>query len=361
MRAPYYVDAAATTPYVNIGLLWEADAIFIDNPTQYTALVRVGSGSKPVAITDADFFCAPASMLQLPVAAREFCVVLAQPSLSAPPEGMPTRCTVLLTRNEAAVAIGSVPIVGLTPPAAVVLSVGPTGQPVGLYADTVPLPVGIRSLALRGVGDRYGYITVQGNTSGLIYMSMVAPTGYSHNGNALVPSVVALVDRELDAVVTVGYTVTSVGLNGYTLVGYRDRLTPQSSQVDGRQMVDILPPSQRANPVMFTPTAPDYDVYGVAIAPAAFAVVCATPAMVAGDYRVEAELASTDLAGVSKYIELYHNPGAKRQVFAPSPLPLSVVWSRVTVTAGDNMVIATGGAGGAGSTYGGSIRAYRLS
>lgn len=113
--------------------------------------------------------------------------------------------------------------------------------------------------------------------------------------------------------------------------------------------------------VMVAPWPLTNRAFAAVAAPGVGATIVSTTIAVAGTYRVEAEIYSTNAAGVNNYVGLFHAAGAKGQVLLPTPGSLRIVWGRVTVAAGDTLTVQNGAAAGAGTLAGGEIRAYRIS
>jgi hypothetical protein len=106
------------------------------------------------------------------------------------------------------------------------------------------------------------------------------------------------------------------------------------------------------------------DAHGAVQSAAANTVIATSGALAAGDYRVEAEIASDDAAGAVKTATLRRvNAGGvvQRESRVPAPGYGGIVWSRVTLAANDRIEVQNALASAVGFFYYGHLRVYKLS
>ncbi len=255
-KESHYLDTTLADPFTPVGLGFDADTFIVSNPTRFTIALRVGAQSRPRGAADSTYAVAPGSLLCLPTHGRQFSFLATTPTLPAPPEGMPTRVEITLTKNEPAPAFGSIVLAGIFASASV-LKIQPD-RAAGTFpnTDVIPVPSGTPTLVLR-FGSNINSLaaniplTVTGTQSGRVYFELNAPSGGSYLGAvtgwlgaATFAAAVIRFDPELDTSVTILSRSTQSVDNGYTLMGYAERLPVAVHHSDGRQIVDAYPPGQ---------------------------------------------------------------------------------------------------------------------
>lgn len=364
-RYPAFLYTSAADPIARVQLPWEADNYTVINPTRFTIAVRIGSGSRPDA-GNADMAVPPLGAISLPTKVREFMFVATTPALPLAPDGMPTVVSLLFTKGEPAPAFSSMALSGMPSPQETVLLNHPTGGG-SPFVVNVPISSAIRGVSFYpGNANNISSYLIVGAQSGVTYaqvdMSLLSSLNRAHH------DVYPALDTSLNV------TVISGGTNPFVLVG---RATPPRAGIESVEGVPrvilwqdpgnfasrVIILNNAGNPFTSWPAVPPpaHVAVGAVVAPALNAVIATATVAVAGDYRVEAELSSTDVAAVGKYIVLRWNAGVKGAAFQPvGTTGLRVEWGRVTVAAADVFDIINGLAGGAGALYAGMLRLYKL-
>lgn len=359
----FAVRLSPDTPTQRFTLDIPAVAALVLNPTVNTVLVRVGGMDAPVSVDNASFFVPPGAALTYPVEGRTFCFTLGEPiSLTANP-GYPTSALIeMISVGEAMPQFASMALNAAF--SAIVLAVQPD-RPAGTYSDVYPLPKGVRSVTVRRFGGSVTDLYIKGVQTARWLLNAPGVQGYNTiPGSNISSEFTVLVDSELDSQIEIT-TVSAVGANnGYTLIGYQERLPHSVFRSDGRQMVDVMPPGVGALPISLALGTPSYVLDCIAGNPGAVQLIGEVTGIVAGLYRLDADINADDTALIGRTIILTHTDSAnvrKAEIRAPVPVSRGVVWPSRTFVGGDKVRITSAGvAAAAGSTYSATVRLYRL-
>jgi hypothetical protein len=137
--------------------------------------------------------------------------------------------------------------------------------------------------------------------------------------------------------------------------------TGQSKRKDNQAVFDA---DGRA--VLAPVVPPAANVAGVAVAPAAAAVIADTGPLPAGDYQIEYEVGIAGVLAAGKGVRLEHRNAANSAAirsgpFVPAGATESYTWSRVTLAANERIRAVVGAVAGAASEeFGCAIRAYQV-
>ena len=402
MRRRFTLDS--TTSTLPVSLDFVAQAITVYNPTPNLVAVRIGSTGIPSSAATAEIWIGPYSAQSYPVDGSSYGLALLpvrSGTALATDALLPADVRVTFTAGEPAPDYSSVDFSTFGATEAIISDV--FARPAGAYVDG---PFLVPSWARTLIVSRLGVETASFNlTAGPTLRTMLSfnPLTVNERQDEAQQEYFAPWYPATETQVTVNYTASAAVSNGYQVRASRHPYAGAARGVqDGRQRVNVVPLGLNALPVAVTNPLPvvgtgagpplnvnpgggTFPVQGIVggvavpvqpwpsvpaptafnsaflVAPAAGAVVVVTAPLAAGDYRIEAEIASSDLPAVNKFISLRWNAGALGAVIHPCGGGTAViVWSRVTVAAGDTFDAAVGALGAAGSLYSATIRAYRI-
>jgi len=207
----------------------------IQNPTQYTLLIRTGGTDIPGSVAASSYTVPPVSAMNLPVTGNTFAMGFGLPQLALAPLGLPTSATItMLDEHERPPQFGSMPLAqtssySLAPQELLLYT---HAAEAAVSSSTIITPgssVRTLELAIDAGTSTLTRVAITGVQSGLPYLDSFAP--FVNFGKLLCPFFAAL-----DTSVQISWFSSVAAGSGFRVIGHLD-VQRGGYDLDGPQRV----------------------------------------------------------------------------------------------------------------------------